>query len=393
MDITWGDGITRTSSSREDFLETERMARQKTSWEVKTAVLAAAAGAHSRGRPVVEWDAEGRRLPGPSVRSYDRVRKPAFAGAHLVQNAFWLAQGFCACQMLMRDPMHQIDHGVIIYLMRAILWHYVEAVENVLQVPFKTAAEKLTARLNMILGRRDGANGQAMKGAHDTLIYLSKTTRTAFDELGKDVRTTPKLHSSIRATDIRHLMLLLPLICHDLFRSEVAEHNSTPGNAYIEDPSPAICMVCVVFLKWYHLYRSNDGHDTDDLDLLNRLTRQFFEMCKEVFPYKNARNCWIMGTDKVHFMIHAVSEIMKWGSIINCSAEVVEQGHKTWVKEQGQNTNQGDSSAKTMMSNSQRKISSMELTQAIQGQFIRNFLALHFTLFTLALIGGCIPTS
>jgi hypothetical protein len=59
-----------------------------------------------------------------------------------------------------------------------------------------------------------------------------------------------------------------------------------------------------------------------------------------------------MGTDKVHFMIHAVSEIMKWGSIINCSAEVVEQGHKTWVKEQGQNTNQGDSSAKTMMSNS-----------------------------------------
>jgi hypothetical protein len=71
-----------------------------------------------------------------------------------------------------------------------------------------------------------------------------------------------------------------------------------------------------------------------------------------------------MGTDKVHFMIHAVSEIMKWGSIINCSAEVVEQGHKTWVKEQGQNMNQGDSSAKTMMSNSQRKISSMELTQA-----------------------------
>ncbi len=72
-----------------------------------------------------------------------------------------------------------------------------------------------------------------------------------------------------------------------------------------------------------------------------------------------------MGTDKVHFMIHAVSKIMKWwGSIINCSAEVVELGHKTWVKEQGQNMNQGDSSAKTMMSNSQRKISSMELTQA-----------------------------
>ncbi len=95
-----------------------------------------------------------------------------------------------------------------------------------------------------------------------------------------------------------------------------------------------------------------------------------------------------MGTDKVHFMIHAASEIMKWGSIINCSAEVVELGHKTWVKEQGQKTNHGDSSAKTMMNNSQSKIASMELTQAILGQFIRNFVTLHLTLFKHVLIGG-----
>ena len=90
-------------------------------------------------------------------------------------------------------------------------------------------------------------------------------------------------------------------------------------------------------------------------------------MCKEVFPYRNGNGWWIMGTDKVHFMIHAVSEIMKWGSIINCSAEVVEQTHKKWVKEQGKNTNQGDSAAKTMMNNSMQKIASMELTQAIKG--------------------------
>jgi hypothetical protein len=315
----------------------------------------------------VEWDADGRRLAGTGFRGYDRVRK--LAGAHLVQNAFWLTQGFCACQMLMRDPMHQIDHGVIIYLLRAILWHYIESVETKLQVPFMTAAKKLSARLNMVLGKRNGENGQKMnlKGAHDTLIYLSKTTRSTFDQLGENVRATPKLHSSIRATDIRHLLLLLPLICHDLFRSEVAQHNATAGNAYIEDPSPDIVMVCVVLLKWYHLYRSNDGHDTDDLSLLDRLARQFFEMCKQVFPYKNLKDCWIMGTDKVHFMIHAASEIMKWGSIINCSAEVVEEGHKRWVKEQGKNTNQGDGAAKTMMNNSLQKIASMELTQAIKG--------------------------
>jgi hypothetical protein len=111
-----------------------------------------------------------------------------------------------------------------------------------------------------------------------------------------------------------------------------------------------------------------EGHDDDDFAELERLARLFFEKCKEVFPYKNGRGDWIMGTDKVHFMIHCVSKTMKWGSIINCSAEVVETTHKTWVKEQGPNTNQGASSNATMVKNSMRKIASMELTQAIAGQ-------------------------
>jgi hypothetical protein len=40
-------------------LETKRFAHQKTTWETKKAVLEAAAGAHSRGKPVVEWGADG----------------------------------------------------------------------------------------------------------------------------------------------------------------------------------------------------------------------------------------------------------------------------------------------------------------------------------------------
>ena len=396
MDIAWGDGVTRKcffrlggfvgdqqesdrvtcqagvchrcNASRADFLETETRATQRTTWAMKRAVLKAAEGAHSKGKAVVEWDVNGRRLAGPGVKGYDRVRK--IAGAHLVRNAFWLAHGFCAYQMCMRDPMHQIDHGVIIYLLRAILWRYVESVEKKLQVPFKSAAEKLTARLNMVLGRRSGEDGQVLKGAHDTLIWLSKPTRSAFDELGKNVRATPKLHSSIRATDIRHLLLLLPLICHDLFSAELAEHNSIPGNEFIEDPSPEIVMICIILLKWYHLYRSNDGHDTVDLAELDRLGRLFFKQCISVFPFKNGSDFWIMCTDKIHFMIHAASEIMRWGSIINCSAEVVEDGHKTWVKGQGKNTNQGASSAKTMMNNSLKKIASMELSQAVKGQIL-----------------------
>jgi hypothetical protein len=81
-------------------------------------------------------------------------------------------------------------------------------------------------------------------------------------------------------------------------------------------------------------------------------------------------------------MIRAASEIMKWGSIINCSAEVVEEGHKRWVKEQGKNTNQGDRAAKTMMNNSLQKIASMELTQAIKGRIMLKIIQLVLTLFT-----------
>ncbi len=397
MDISWGDGVERTCTlnlggfigdqqeadrvtcqsgvchrchvKRADCLESIVRAPQKTTWQMRKRILSAAAGAHLTGRakdqPVVEWDEDGRPRAGPQIRRYESGRK--LAGGHLVRNAFWAVHGFCAYQMFMRDPMHQIDHGVIIFLFRAILWRFAETVEEKLGLPAGTAGRKLTQRLNMVLGNRSGEQGQVLKGIHDTLMHISKRARTAFDELSDNIRATPKLHSSVRCTDVRHLLLLLPLICHELFRSEVAQYNAMHGGL-VEDPSKLIVEVCIILLKWYHLYRSMEGHDNDDFAELERLARLFFEKCKEVFPYKNGRGDWIMGTDKVHFMIHCVSEIMKWGSIINCSAEVVETTHKTWVKEQGPNTNQGASSNATMMKNSMRKIASMELTQAIAGQ-------------------------
>lgn len=397
LDLTWGDGVNRRSViclggfigdqqetdrvacqaqvchrchvKRADFLETKVRAPRKTTWEMKQLQLEAAAGSHSRGRAVVEWDADGRRRAGPGVKSYDRIRKMF---GHLVRNAFWAVPGFCIYSMCMRDPMHQIDHGVIVFLLRAILWRYMETVEKQLGLAAGTAVTKLTARINMVLGKRKDDEGRTFKGMHDTLIQVSKATRNAFEDIGKNVFKTPKLHSSVRATDVRHLLLLLPLICHNLFSSEAAQHNEQNRGAGppVEDPSQAIVMVCIILLKWYHLYRSSDGHDSEDLAELDRLAIMFFEKCKEVFPYFNGVGNWIMGTDKVHFMLHAASEIMKWGSIINCSAEVVETNHKTWVKEQGQNTNQGASSAKTMMKNSMRKVASMELTQAMAGESV-----------------------
>jgi hypothetical protein len=71
--------------------------------------------------------------PGPNVSHYDQFR--AKAGAHLIFNAFWTIQHFCVHQMLMSDPMHQVDLGAIVHLIRAILRKFQECVETALAKP------------------------------------------------------------------------------------------------------------------------------------------------------------------------------------------------------------------------------------------------------------------
>jgi hypothetical protein len=61
--------------------------------------------------------------------------------------------------MLMRDPMHQIDLGVILHLIRAILRKFKEVVEDVLRKP-GLAASKLSASVRLMLKKTDGQNGQ-----------------------------------------------------------------------------------------------------------------------------------------------------------------------------------------------------------------------------------------
>jgi hypothetical protein len=61
--------------------------------------------------------------------------------------------------MLMRDPMHQIDLGVILHLIRAILRKFKEVVEDVLRKP-GLAASKMSARVRLMLKKTDGQNGQ-----------------------------------------------------------------------------------------------------------------------------------------------------------------------------------------------------------------------------------------
>ena len=111
------------------------------------------------GAPVVDWGEAPDHVhsPGPNAANYERFRESA--GAHLVFNAFWQIQHFCVHQMLMRDPMHQIDLGAIVHLIRAILRKFAECVEAALD-KVGLAAKRLGERFRLMLAKRSGRDGQ-----------------------------------------------------------------------------------------------------------------------------------------------------------------------------------------------------------------------------------------
>jgi hypothetical protein len=144
-----------TFAPRKRYLEIADF-EAKTMRKVRQRVELAAAGpgGYLKGRHnstlVVKWDPDGRNVrPGPGIITiiliiyiiyiilisvyktgvlyYESQRIKACA--HLFFNAFWLIPNFCINQMYLRDPMHQIDSGVIISFLKAVLRKFRECVE------------------------------------------------------------------------------------------------------------------------------------------------------------------------------------------------------------------------------------------------------------------------
>ena len=125
------------------------------------------------------------------------------AGAHLFFNAFWLIPHFCINLMYMRDTMHQIDSGVIISFLKAILRKFRECVEIPLGIA-GAAAKTLTNRLRRLLGKEKTASGHLMYGAHECLVPVNYATSNVF----KQLEEKQKAARHTRACDYRHLLLL-----------------------------------------------------------------------------------------------------------------------------------------------------------------------------------------
>ena len=75
-----------------------------------------------------------------------------------------------------------------------------------------------------------------------------------------------------------------------------------------------------------------------------------------------------MGTEKVHSVIHSPNDVARFCHCLNYSCEAPEKGHKIWVGQQGEKTNQGPESQLSMMLHSLRKECSSLLCEAVQGK-------------------------
>ena len=61
---------------------------------------------------------------------------------------------------------------------------------------------------------------------------------------------------------------------------------------------------------------------------LDALARKFISIYAITFPFKKREDLLYFCNEKIHSTVHGASEIMRLGSLINCSGEAAETSHK-----------------------------------------------------------------
>ena len=99
-----------------------------------------------------------------------------------------------------------------------------------------------------------------------------------------------------------------------------------------------------------------------DLLRLDLLGKAFVKMCADLFPFRKAGNLLYLVCEKIHSVLHAASEIMRWENLINSSGEAAEGTHKINVKGPGVNLNHCDTDGQTLLAQTAQMLGT-----AIQG--------------------------
>jgi hypothetical protein len=98
---------------------------------------------------------------------------------------------------------------------------------------------------------------------HDCLVPVTKWCAGMF----KYIRDNGKPPPRVRAADMRHVLLVLPFLLHDLLRPEVEAHNrQNPLADHVVDPSAELIEVVLTLLTWYRLVRRRSPAK-DEVDL------------------------------------------------------------------------------------------------------------------------------
>ncbi len=104
-----------------------------------------------------------------------------------------------------------------------------------------------------------------------------------------------------------------------------------------------------------------------DLLRLDLLGKQFVPMCAALFPFRKAGGLQFLCCEKIHSVLHTSAEIMRWGNVINSSAEAAEESHKINVKGPCLNLNHCYTDGYTLLAHARRKETVGVLGSAIQG--------------------------
>jgi hypothetical protein len=106
----------------------------------------------------------------------------------------------------------------------------------------------------------------------ECLVPITPYLATIFEHL-RDNSSAP---GRVRAADIRHLLLVLPFLLHDLMACEVEDHNRKhPREEPVVDPSLELIEVVLQLLARYHLFRRrNPPKDEDDIKDMRTLAER-----------------------------------------------------------------------------------------------------------------------
>ena len=106
---------------------------------------------------------------------------------------------------------------------------------------------------------------------HDCLVPITAWLGNIFDSIRKTGSQARRV--TVRAVDMRNVLLLLPFLLHNLLEEEVDEYNRSNPFDPICDPSNECIQMVLLLLEWYRLYRRRfppkDEVDIQDLQALS----------------------------------------------------------------------------------------------------------------------------